>query len=469
MVPIITQARGLLRQLPATLASIAILFALITWSAEAQEKKSLTQEERIEMLEQKLESVTQELQRMKETAPPEQGDRLSGIEKRLDILADEIEGIKAQGAEEKPVYEEKYGHAQGAAKVYGIAKGLSIGGYGEIISEFKANDDNIAQALRSILYVGYKYSDRIVFDTEIEFEHASTGSNLDGEDGEVSVEFANLDFMLNDYINFRAGLNLVPFGIINEVHEPTTFHGVLRPDVERQIIPSTWSEVGVGIFGKFMPGLTYRAYAIDSLDSRGFKASNIRGGRGQGNRSRINDVAFVTRVEYEPIEEARLGTSFYIGNTGQNEKVEGKTIDGTLTMYEIDYQFHWRGFESRALFAYTWLGDAGLINANNGFEGEDSVGKQTFGFYVEGAYDVLPILFDTSHYLAPFIRYEKYDTQKKVPSGFMRNPANDRQTITYGLDYKPIPNVVLKADFQDRRNEDDSAKNQFNLGIGWVF
>jgi len=72
-------------------------------------------------------------------------------------------------------------------------------------------------------------------------------------------------------------------------------------------------------------------------------------------------------------------------------------------------------------------------------------------------------------YLTPFVRFEKYDTQYRVPSGFQRNPANDRITVTYGLSYKPIPNVVVKLDFQDRRNEDDSADNQFNVGLGYVF
>jgi hypothetical protein len=428
-----------------------------------------SQEERIERLEKRLESVMEELKAVKGGAAAGEEDKISDIEKKLEILAQEIENIKQAAVVEEPVYEAKYGRPPAASKVYGVKRGLSIGGYGEVISEFRHDDDNIADALRAILYAGYKFTDRIVFNSEVEFEHGSTDSNLDGREGEVSVEFAALDFLLSDYVNFRTGVFLVPFGIINEMHEPTTFHGVLRPDVETQIIPSTWREIGAGIFGTLVPGLTYRAYVQTGLDSRGFRGNNIREAKSNVNRAKINDIAFSARLEYEPIPQVKFGSSLYVGNTGQNEKVEGKTIDGTFTMYDIDYQFQWKGFESRALFVYSWLADSQLINANNGLEGDKSVGKQMYGFYVEGAYNVLPLLFETGHYLAPFVRYEQYNTQHKVPSGFFSNPANDRKTITYGLTYKPIPNVVLKLDFQDRRNEAGTANNQFNLGVGWVF
>jgi hypothetical protein len=132
---------------------------------------------------------------------------------------------------------------------------------------------------RVVLYFGYKFTDRIIFNSEIEFEHASTGVNVQGDQGEVSVEFALLDFLLLQEINLRGGLLLAPFGIINEVHEPTTFFGVFRPLTERFVIPTTWRENGIGIFGDFdlskAGNLSYKAYLMNSFNAE-FTASSNR-------------------------------------------------------------------------------------------------------------------------------------------------------------------------------------------------
>ena len=321
------------------------------------------------------------------------------------------------------------------------------------------------------------------FNSEIEFEHASTSSNFDGQDGSVSVEFAALDFLIHDEINLRGGILLTPLGIVNEQHEPTTFWGVLRPSVERIIIPSTTREGGIGIFGDIDLGtagsLGYRAYLMNSFDSRGFSASNNRGLRVRGNRARFNDVAFVGRAEYDPYPGIRLGFSTFLGNTGQNENVEnaasafdGDGIDGFFQIYEADLQLQWRGFDLRTLIAYTALDDARLINANNGFEGDASVGENQLGWYIVGAYNLLSDINLSSKYLQHldvFARYEWYDTQLNVPSGFMSNDANERQEYTFGLNYKPLPNVVVKGDIQWFDNSAADAKRQINFGLGYVY
>jgi hypothetical protein len=450
--------------------TVAFMALFLTFPGLNVSAQDASQEERIKELEKKIQSLTDEVQSLRSEGIPDQ--KVKEIERKLDVLAEEIENIKSAAVVEEPTYEMIYGQGPAASKVYLVDKGVSIGGYGEATAEFKQNQNNIADMLRAVLYFGYKYNDRIVFNSEIEFEHGSTSSNLDDRSGEVSVEFANLNFLITDYANIRAGLNLVPVGIINEVHEPTTFFGVLRPDVDRFIIPTTWRELGVGVFGQIIPGLNYRAYVLNGLDSRGFTASEgIRGGRNKGNRARIDDVAFATRAEYNGIPGLVLGGSFYIGNSGQNESVDGEKIAGLVQIYEADAQFQWRGLEARGLFAWVDIGDAGLINQNNGFTGDQSVGSELYGFYLEAGYNLLSLvdLGPYLEYLSPFVRFEKYNTQYKVPSGFESNPANDRITVTYGLSYKPIPNIVIKLDFQDRRNEDDTADNQFNVGIGYVF
>ena len=109
----------------------------------------------------------------------------------------------------------------------------------------------------------------IVFNSEIEIEHAD----------EIFLEFATLDFLWKDWVNARAGLMLLPIGFLNEIHEPPFFFGVNRPDVERNIIPSTWRENGVGLFGSWDDLVHYKLYVVNGLNAAGFTSSGLRGGR----------------------------------------------------------------------------------------------------------------------------------------------------------------------------------------------
>jgi len=436
-----------------------------------------TQDERIEQLEEKLESVTNELRQLKSESTPD--DRLQSIEEKLNILAEEIDNIKQASVVEEPSYEAVYGAGPAASKVYLKDRGLSIGGYGElIVGQVRKDEDNIVDAQRIVLYFGYKFTERIIFNSEIEFEHATTDKS-----GEASAEFALLDFLLWPELNLRGGLLLAPFGIINEVHEPTTFFGVFRPSVERNIIPTTWRENGVGIFGDIdlqaAGSINYRAYVMNSFDARGFRASNNRGLRIDGSKALFNNIAFVSRVEYEPLPYIAVGGSVFLGNTGQDQAIEneespfnGDKFSGFFQMYEGDVQFQYRGFEGRALAVYTSLDDAVRVNALNDLTGDDSVGDEQWGYYLVGGYNLLSLANFTNQYaqyFAPFVRWEQYDTQSSVPSGFERNPQNDRNELTIGLNYKPIPNVVVKIEYQWLDNQADDSHNQFNFGLGYVF
>ncbi len=441
-----------------------------------------TQDERIRQLENKLQNVTTELQELKSSGMTD--DRLQSIEDKISVLAEEIDNIKSASVVSDPTYEQVYGAAPAASKVYLKDKGLSIGGYGELlVGQVRQDEDNVVDAQRVVLYFGYKFTDRIIFNSEIEFEHGTTSSNQDDRSGSVSAEFALLDFLLWPELNLRGGLLLAPFGIVNEIHEPTTFFGVFRPSVERFIIPTTWRENGLGVFGDFDLGaagsINYRAYVMNSFDARGFRAVNNRNLRIKGNRALFNDVAFVSRVQYQPVPYVTIGGSIFLGNTGQDQKINdpespfnGDKFDGFFQMYEADIQLQYAGFEGRALVTYTSLDDVARINALNDFEGDESVGSEQWGYYVVGAYNVLSLADFTNQYaqyLAPFVRWEQYDTQAKVPTGFFRNPANNRSDLTIGLNYKPIPNVVVKAEYQYLENNANESENQFNFGLGYVF
>ncbi|HEU5304782.1 MAG TPA: hypothetical protein VFU40_09085, partial [Gemmatimonadales bacterium] len=173
-----------------------------------------------------------------------------------------------------------YGFGPAASKVYKVRQGVSIGGYGEVLYENFAGtrqDDSPSgaadrfDALRAIVYVGYKFSDQVLFNSELEFEHGSTEAG-----GSVSIEFAYLEYRLSPRFGLRGGLLLPPMGFINEVHEPPAFLGARRPETERQIIPSTWRENGLGFFGT-AGGISYRAYLVNGFDATGFGASGVRG------------------------------------------------------------------------------------------------------------------------------------------------------------------------------------------------
>ena len=251
-------------------------------------------------------------------------EKVDELERQIQVLAEELEKLKlGDVAEEKPP-SGQHGFAPSASKVYGIDKGVAIGGYGEVVFQDFADqrDDGAASGqlnqfdfLRAIVYFGYKWNDRILFNSELEFEHASTG-----KEGEVSVEFAYVDFFLRSEVNLRGGLVLIPVGFVNELHEPPVFHGATRPQVERVIIPTTWRENGVGAFGDIGP-FSYRTYVVAGLTSAGFSSSSaLRGGRQKGSKSLAEDLAWTGRLDLTEVPGLLLGASFFAGRSGQGQR-----------------------------------------------------------------------------------------------------------------------------------------------------
>jgi hypothetical protein len=393
-------------------------------------------------------------------------------DQKIGVLATEVERLKSKLVlPEGKEYKSLYGFGPAASKVYQVERGLSIGGYGEFnYQNFTRNENGRNDQfdfLRFVLYTGYKFSDRIVLNSEIEFEHATSGSTVTSGDGSVSVEFASLDFFLWEPFNVRAGLLLVPVGFLNEIHEPPFFFGNIRPSVEREIIPTTWREGGVGFFGTLAPGLDYRAYLMGSLSAEGYTSSGIRGGRQQGNRANFNDIAGTVRLDYTPIVGTKIGASFWAGDTGQNEDFGGSDADAFTLLWEAHAQVEYRGFWLRVLGTMVDIDEADVLSAAL----EDTIAESMFGLYAEVAYDVLPLLLpDTLQYLAPFFRYEIYDTQDQIPNGFARVPGRAVDVFAVGVSYKPMPQVVLKLDYRNFQNGNrNSLPDELNVGAGFIF
>ena len=391
-----------------------------------------------------------------------QNPDVAEIQRKLDVLATEIEKLRS-GEPEIEVTETKakgLGLSPSAASIYRKQKGMSFAGYGEMLYENFASRNQAGATqnrgaqldfLRAVLYAGYRFSNKFVFNSEIELEHAN----------EISVEFAYVDYLAHPAFNVRAGMMLVPMGLTNEFHEPNVLLGARRTETESRLIPSTWRENGVGILGaagKF----TYRAYAINGLNAGGFSADGLRGGRQKGARARATDPAFVGRLDFAPIPGAFVGGSVYTGGSAQNQfQIDGRILEVQTTIGEIHGQLQMRGFDVRALFAQADLDDVAELNRARSLTGLSSVAEVMRGGYAQFGYNVLS-QFREGMAVTPYYRFEKLNTQKA-------DPARDGRFHTFGVEFRPINNIVVKSDYQVLRNRANTGLNQFNIVLGYSF
>lgn len=407
----------------------------------------------------------------------DQEERLKELERKIGILTEEIErGKLGEAARE---YQSEYGFGPAASMVYSHKYGVSIAGYGEMLYEHFADvkQDGAASGslpkidfLRQIIYMGYRFSDSILFNSEIEFEHANSKLR-----GEVGVEFAYLDFLLGPSFGIRTGLLLLPIGFVNELHEPPIFLGAKRPDVENNLIPTTWRENGVGIFGEISQ-IMYRAYLVNGLQAMtdgtvtGFSGSGIRNGRQKGSSALAKGLGIAVRTDYKGIQDLLLGGSVYAGNSGQGKFSGSQEITAATLLWELHADWKWQGWQARGLYTQTTIQDTTQINVANALTGNKSVGEFQYGWYVELGYDLFTMMNDwKGQSLIPFVRYERYNTQASVPAGYTFDPANDKTVLTAGLTYKPHSQIAIKGDAQIRGDNKGTGVNQYNLSAGFMF
>ncbi len=445
----------------------ALAIVLTTGAAIAQEPTK----DRLDALERQVAELRQAIV---ELAAEGGDERVAELERRIEVLAEEIEELTlgeaaAVSAEDAAGL---YGLGIAASKVYRVEEGLSIGGYGEMVFESYASKreggeptgfGDTIDFLRAIVYVGYKFDERWVFNSEIEFEHASTSKS-----GSASVEFAYVDYLWKPQLNFRTGILLLPMGWLNELHEPTLFPSAERPYVEQVLIPSTWRENGAGIFGDVGP-FSYRSYVVNGLKGANFTSNGLRGGRQKGAKAQAEDFAWTGRLDYTATPGLIVGVSAYVGNSGQGLlDPAGATIDARTEI--VDFHFDWshRGFRLRGLWAQGDVGDAARLNAALGITGSDSIGERLEGHYLELAYDVLAHRGGRAS-LSPFVRIESIDTQVRVPAGFESDPIFDREILTWGAAWQPIDRLVFKAGYQDWTNPGGTGFDEWNLAMGYLF
>ncbi|HEB54238.1 MAG TPA: hypothetical protein ENI87_13375 [bacterium] len=400
--------------------------------------------------------------------------RAQSVEERLRTLERDNRSLRAQvealssdvelldlGGLVPPLGQAGRGVGQGAAKVYDIEQGFSLGGYGEFLFQPRQGRTDVADAQRSILYVGYKFDERWVFNTEIEFEHGSTSTG-----GSVSIEFGYLDYLHSEALNLRGGLLLSPLGLVNELHEPTMFLPASRPQTESRIIPTTWPAMGAGAYGD-VGDFSYRAYLMTSLDGANFSSSGLRGGRQKGSRSEAEDWSFVSKVDYVGSPGLTVGGSVSYGDTGQDRLDDSLPTANAVpamrtTILEAHIDYRTGPWQVRALFAQARVADAGAFNASTG----GNLATRMRGYYGEFGCDVLHWLAPGSReQLTPFVRFERIDTQDRMPTGFVADASQDDEILTVGVNYKPLSQVVIKFDYERWDNDFD----RFNVLFGYVF
>lgn len=380
------------------------------------------------------------------------------LERRVQILADEQEAsLLAEVI--GPLAPRVSGLGPAASKIYAIEQGVSIGGYGEVLYENFDSQSGMSDqwdALRAVLYVGYRYDEKWLFNSEIEIEHGD----------EIFNEFAYIDYLASPEVNLRGGVLLTPLGFLNELHEPTTFLSARRPVTETVILPSTWRENGVGLHGE-LGDFAYRAYLMNSFDGTGFDAGGLRGGRQKGSKALAEDLAVTARVDWQGVPGLTVGAGAWMGDTSQG-LVSGGDVSTTIFEGHLDAQ--WRGWQARLLYAHAELDDVAALNASQGLTGMDSVGEELEGWYAELGYDVMGLLRPTSDQaLIPFVRVEHVNTQEDVPAGFLADPANDLDIMTYGLHYRPRPGIAVKLDCMDFEDGAGNDRQQYNVSLGWTF
>lgn len=354
------------------------------------------------------------------------------------------------------------------------ALNTSIGGYGVLrYQNNRRTGDANATLERFVLFAGHRFSSRLSLVSEVEFEDAKVAGGEAG--GEVAVEQAFIQYDLSSRNYLVAGLFVPRIGILNEHHLPTEYNGNERPAVESEIIPATWRELGVGIFGSIASfPVEYSAALLTGLNSKSFsEEKGIRNGRTEGFSEAANSLALTGSLRWD-IHPFTLQASGYYGGTLSLPSSDRDSLGlpqglfaAPLFLGEVDVQFTSGPWEAKALLCATDLRDADRLSSAFGH----SMARRSFGAFGEAGFDVGSLIgMESGSRCVVFARYERLDMNDLMPPGTGRAPETLQQHVVTGISFFPDPGVVIKADlrFSDYPRADKS-ETVVNLGIGFAF
>lgn len=367
-----------------------------------------------------------------------------------------------------------------------------VSGYGSAQYKYDVNHNKANVNLdRIVMFMGHKFTNKISFFSELEVEDAKVAGGSLG--GEIALEQAFLKFNVNRNLYITTGLFIPRLGIINENHLPTTFNGNDRPFVETLIIPSTWRELGIGLYGNVasVPGLNYSLALSNGLNSQGFEnGSGIREGRFEGSNANSSAMAVSGALLYY-IKNFRIQASGYYGGSAGLTKIEADSLQlsygafGTAVgLYEANVQYHNKGWGLKTLFTTVHIADAHSINrayANN-------TPELMMGYYVELGYNLFQLFNKTKtneKNMTLFVRYENLNMNYKLPDNGIYNGTLTQSYVVGGLTFQPIKGVSIKADYIFKKTGDQNPalvvnpfpagpqyykqQGYFSLGMGYSF
>jgi outer membrane murein-binding lipoprotein Lpp len=366
------------------------------------------------------------------------------------------------------------------AEAAGSASGsTTIYGYGEINYNRPRNSNQTQADLRRAVFgFGHRFDEDTRFMSEFEFEHAVASS---GDAGEVEVEQFYIDHRLAQSTNLKAGLFLMPAGLLNESHEPTAYYGVERNFVETAIIPSTWREGGVGIYGSTDFGLAWDAGVTTGFNLAKWDPSNASECRESPlgcvhqelQLAKAKDLSVYGALNWRGTPGLVVGASLFTGGAGQggqvNDAAAVPAVDGArVTLWDAHARWTPDRWDLSAVYAKGSISGTQDYNQANGFV-PTPIPSDFYGWYTQAAYR----LWDSGkRSLSPFVRYERYNiasayTGLSATQSLGDTPAGTESVGTVGFNYQLNPNVVIKADYQTFHV--DSSRNRFDLGLGLTY
>ncbi|MBI5005930.1 MAG: carbohydrate porin [Nitrosomonadales bacterium] len=379
-------------------------------------------------------------------------DRLRALELRLNTLENENRSLKDQVRQTEQKVDATGTQMERIASQGGASStATKFGGYGELhlnkLKNRKAGGSNKDELdlHRFVIFMGHEFSEQIRFFSELEVEHAMAKDTAAGSSGVVAVEQAYLDFTVSDALSVKAGMMVMPVGIISETHEPPTFYGVERNPVETSIIPTTWREGGVAVTARMANNISIDGMISSGLATTAAKNYAVRDGRLSVASAKAKDPAYTARLKWTGIPGIELAT------TVQHQADITQSADataGAATLYEAHAVVNHGRFGLRTLYA-GWNLDG---------SGPKAVGadKQN-GWYVEPSWKF-------TEQWGVFVRRSTWDNRAG-------DVADSRYKQTdFGVNYWPHADVVVKLDYQNQQVPGGQDEfDGFNLGLGYQF
>lgn len=387
---------------------------------------------------------------------------------------------------------------------------LSIGGYGEAAYTRNFYSDNVYRYTdpksykndpshgrfdipHAVIYISYDFGKGWTMSSEIEFEHTGSGGAIEKEyseggeweqevekGGEVELEQFWIQKSFGSFLNVRTGHIVVPVGLTNAHHEPLNYFTVYRPEGEATILPCTWHDTGISIWGR-LGDFRYEVQMLAGLDAFMFDRENwIQGGAGSPFEFKVaNKYGFAARIDNYTLPGLRVGLSGYYGQAMHNSyphEFEGedangnkKTYDGTkgrVAIGAIDFTFNRYNWIVRGNADYGYLSNASTISkikrnltSNNAPYKKTPVGKNAVAVGIEAGYDVfsqIGKLREDNQKLYLFGRYEYYNSY--IPAKDQsKYEYTGKNRMAFGVNYYPIPQIAVKAEYSKR-----FFKSQYN-------